>query len=185
MRIRGSIIRSCSLSLLKAIISTLTDAKVGGGQKPVNPARLPPRPRSPTPRAVPVANRWPRGAPTGSTAPGAGGGIRLFCGGISAPPDPAVAKAGRAARPPPHSPARPLPLTLGLPPAPEGGGPGVGVNPSAGPSRARPPAVLPPVPLLVGYLQTKLAALPGPQPPPACLVPHMLPCTKECPAGLP
>lgn len=75
-----------------------------------------------------------------------------------------------------------------LPPAPEGGSPGVGVSPSVGPSRAEPgraAGCAPPAPLLLGYLQTKLAALPGPQPPSACLVPHMLPCPKERPAGLP
>lgn len=175
MRIRGSIIRSCSLSLLKAIISTLTDAKVGSGQKPVNPDRLPLRPRSLSRRPL----------PGGSTAPGVGGvvGIRLFCGYTSGPPGPAVGKAARAAWPPPDPPARPLPRRLGLRIPPEGGGSqplGRAVS-----SRAGPPAVLPRRPLLLGYLQMKLAALQGPRRPPACLLPHMPPRTKECPAGLP
>lgn len=149
------------MSLLKAIISTLTDAKVDSGQKLVNPVRSPPRHCSPTQRAFPVANRWPRGAPTGSTAPGWGSrrqggvvGIWLFCGGISSPAGPAVTKAARAAWPSPKPPAHSLPVRLGLcMPLAADGAPGMVPVPRPGRAElCRASSCAPPLPLLLGYL---------------------------------
>lgn len=144
MRIRGSIIRSRSLSPLKAIISTLTDAKVGSGQKPGNPARLTtPHPPKKKPNPCP--------APTG----GPGEPRRQHRPGEGEHGHPGLPSPKKASCPPPP----PLPACFGAACPPKKTTRRPPTAPAPGASRQ----LCPPLPLLLGYLQMKLGSRPGPQ----------------------